>query len=103
IGKLLQQGYQIAAFDPEATNNVKKRLGDKIVFCSTPYEAVKGRDGLCIFTEWNEFKQIDLKKVKKLMKTPLIFDGRNIYEPNILAGLGFSYFSTGRQPAGKRA
>ena len=96
IDKLLEQGFQIYAYDQEATDNIKKIFADKIFYCKDPYQAVNKADALIIVTEWNEFKQIDLNKVKKLMKNPTIFDGRNIYDPSDLKKLGFRYYSVGR-------
>lgn len=96
IEKLLKQGFSITAYDPAAMGNVKKVLGDKIKYASGPYEALKGADALCIFTEWNEFKEIDLKKVRKELKKAVIFDGRNIYQPEALKKIGFTYFGVGR-------
>jgi len=96
IGKLLKKGYTIAAYDPVASENVKKALGNKIEYALGPYEALKGADALCIFTEWNEFKEVDLKKVKAELKKPVIFDGRNIYPPEALKKIGFTYFGVGR-------
>lgn len=97
IRNLLAEGYVIKAYDPVAMDNVKKILGDKISYVSDPYEAVHDVDALCIFTEWNEFKQADLRKVKTLMKTPVVFDGRNIYPPNTMKDFGFTYYSVGRK------
>src|SRR3989344_1557104 len=96
IGKLLERGFQINAYDQEATNNIKKIFSNKISYCKDPYQAVNKVDALIIITEWNEFRQIDLNKVKKLMSNPTIFDGRNIYDPSDLKKLGFKYYSIGR-------
>lgn len=96
IEKLLKQGFSITAYDPVAMDNVKKLLGNKIKYVSEPYEALKAADALCIFTEWNEFKEIDLKKVKQELKKPVIFDGRNIYQPEMIKKIGFTYFGVGR-------
>ena len=96
IKKLLEQGFQINTYDQEATNNIKKIFADKIYYSKDPYQAVKKVDALIIITEWNEFRQIDLNKVKKLMKNPTIFDGRNIYDPSDLKKMGFKYYSIGR-------
>lgn len=96
IKKLLEQGFQINVYDQEATNNIKKIFTDKISYSKDPYHAVNKVDALIVVTEWNEFKQIDLNKVKKLMKNPTIFDGRNIYDPSDLKKLGFKYYSIGR-------
>lgn len=97
IEKLLQAGFEITAYDPEAMEHAKKRFEDRITLVEKPYEAIKDAEALVIFTEWNEFKQIDLAKVKKLMKEPLIFDGRNLYDLDQMQQLGFEYHSVGRQ------
>ena len=96
IGKLLENGFQINSYDQEATDNIKKIFANEISYSKDPYQAVSKVDALIIVTEWNEFKQIDLNKIKKLMKNPTIFDGRNIYEPSDLKKLGFKYYSIGR-------
>lgn len=96
IDQLLKQGFEIKAYDPVAIINVKKILENKIIFKNNPYEALKKTDAGLIVTEWNEFKQIDLERIKKIMNQPFIFDGRNIYEPDVMKKLGFKYFSIGR-------
>ena len=93
----MQKNYYITAYDPVAMINIKKIFERKIVYANSACNAVERADALLILTEWNEFKQIDLKKVKALMKHPLIFDGRNIYKPKTMKELGFIYHSTGRQ------
>lgn len=98
INHLLEGGHAVSAYDPAATGNIKKIYGDKLAYAEDPYTAVKDADALCIVTEWNEFKQADLAKVKSLMKKPVIFDGRNIYHPETLRKMGFTYISTGRKP-----
>jgi len=96
IENLLKQNFEIKVYDQEATENIKKIFGNKITYCKNPYQTVENADQLAILTEWNEFKQIDLRKVKKLLKNPLIFDGRNIYDPKLMKKLGFKYYSIGR-------
>ena len=76
--------------------NTKKELSDKIAYADSALEAVKGADALVIFTEWNEFKQIDLEAVKRLMKSPVIIDGRNLYPPKAMQKMGIKYYSVGR-------
>lgn len=98
LEELLKNGYTISVYDPVGGENIKKLFGKKLIYHSNPYDTVKNSSGLVILTEWNEFKQVDLQKVKKLMKIPLIFDGRNIYEPKTMGHLGFNYFSVGRKP-----
>jgi UDPglucose 6-dehydrogenase len=95
IERLLHLGAKIKAYDPVAIKNAKKII-KKVVFTQNPYQAAKDSHLLVIVTEWNEFKDLDLKKIKKLMKTPIIVDGRNIYEPATLKKLGFVYQGIGR-------
>jgi UDPglucose 6-dehydrogenase len=96
IKKLLENGFQINTYDQEATDNIKKIFTNQISYSKNPYQTVNKVDALIIITEWNEFRQIDLSKVKKHMTNPTIFDGRNIYEPSDLKKLGFKYYSIGR-------
>lgn len=96
IENLLKDGFSIITYDQEAMINIKKLFGDKIKYASNPYHCLKNSDALIILTEWNEFKQIDLEKVKKLLKQPYVFDGRNIYNPVKMKEMGFKYFSVGR-------
>lgn len=98
INELLARGFTIHVYDPEAMENIKKIFGDKVGYYSNPYDTVKGVTALCILTDWNEFKQADLEKVKDLMKTPVIIDGRNIYSPDDMKKGGFTYVSIGRKP-----
>ncbi|OGK14786.1 UDP-glucose 6-dehydrogenase [Candidatus Roizmanbacteria bacterium RIFCSPHIGHO2_01_FULL_37_16b] len=98
VQKLLENGFILSVYDPAAMENVKKLFGSNLKYQKDPYQAVKNSDALIILTEWNEFKQADLKKVKSLMKKPLIFDGRNIYHLRTLRKLGFIYYSVGRPP-----
>lgn len=97
IERLLKEGYTIKVYDHAAIENIKIKFGNKIIYCNSPYEAAQQVDGLAILAEWNEFKQIDLHKVKSLMNHPCIYDGRNIYDPHKMKEMGFIYFSTGRQ------
>lgn len=102
IRDLLQEGFVIHVYDPEAQDKIKQLFGEKLVYFKNPYEAVKGVTALAVLTEWNEFKQADLKKIKNLMQEALIFDGRNIYHPEEIKKLGFNYFSVGRRPVAPR-
>lgn len=97
IEDLLKLGYEIIAFDPAAANNVKKKMGEHITFSNDMYETTVGADALLIFTEWNEFKQARLEKVKDSLKTPIIIDGRNLYLTDKMKEMGFTYISTGRR------
>lgn len=97
IEKLKQEGAHIKAYDPQSMARARQLPEFKGVrFCKDPYEAVKGADCALIVTEWNEFKELDLKKIKKLMCQPVIVDGRNIYEPKKMRELGFRYNCIGR-------
>ncbi|MDD5020091.1 MAG: UDP-glucose/GDP-mannose dehydrogenase family protein [Candidatus Omnitrophica bacterium] len=95
IALLQQLGARIRACDPQATKKAKGLLKD-VVFCRDVYEAARGSDCLIIVTEWNEFKEMDLKRIKKLLKQPIIIDGRNIFDPALLEAMGFSYVCIGR-------
>lgn len=96
ITKFLEQGVKVQAFDPEAMNNVRGVFGDKITFAKEPYAALDGADALLVCTEWNEFRSPDWERVKKALKGHTIFDGRNIYRPDLVRQLGFTYFGIGK-------
>lgn len=96
INLLLEQKAQVIAYDPVAIPNVKKVLNGKIEFAKNAYEVAKGADCLAVVTEWNEFRDLELEKIKKLMKTPIIADGRNIFDMEKAKKLDFSYFGVGR-------
>ncbi len=96
INDLLSMGAKIKAYDPHAMERAKSELKG-ITYCQDAYSVCKGSDCLVVLTEWNEFKELDLKKVKKLLHQPVIVDGRNIYDPDKLKEQGFRYFSVGRK------
>jgi len=96
IDQLLKEGAVISAFDPEAMNNVKKVVGDKIHYASDPYEAVDNADALVIATEWSVFRTPEFETLAARMKSKVIFDGRNLYDPAKLKELDFYYNSIGR-------
>jgi UDPglucose 6-dehydrogenase len=85
----------VRAYDPVAMEHAARLLND-VSMCSSPYEVAKGSDGLVIVTEWNEFKQLDLPRLKDSMRRPVIVDGRNIYDPDEMQALGFEYRGFGR-------
>jgi UDPglucose 6-dehydrogenase len=87
----------VSAYDPEAMKVAKGIFGTRIVFADKSYDAVSGADALALVTEWNEFREPDWVKIKKAMRTPVIFDGRNIFNAEQLRGLGFTYYSMGRR------
>ncbi len=97
IETLLAKGARIQAFDPKATEVARRIFGDRITYCKKSYEALEGADALLLVTEWNEFRRPDFDKMKRLMKRPLIFDGRNQYEVERMARRGFEYYSVGRE------
>ncbi|MAG91756.1 UDP-glucose 6-dehydrogenase [Candidatus Woesearchaeota archaeon] len=98
IKALQKEGAKLKAYDPEAMERSKAIFKD-IEYCSNPYDAAKDADALIILTEWNEFKELDLNRIKSLMKHNLIVDGRNIYNPEDVKKSGFSYISIGRRDA----
>jgi UDPglucose 6-dehydrogenase len=97
IPRLKEAGATVRAFDPESMAEAKKELGG-ITYCASAYEAMEGADALVIVTEWNEFRALDLARVKSLLRTPTVIDLRNIYRPADMAKAGFYYFSIGRRP-----
>jgi UDPglucose 6-dehydrogenase len=96
IEGLLARGATVRAFDPEAKDIAKRIFGKKIHYARLAYDALVGADALLLVTEWNEFREPDFRKMKRLMKQPIIFDGRNIYDPEHIRGFGFTYVSIGR-------
>jgi UDPglucose 6-dehydrogenase len=96
IEGLLGKGAKVVAHDPVAERTARRYFGDRIRYASLPYEALEGVDALFIVTEWNEFRHPDFERMKGLMKSPVIFDGRNIYDPARMRELGFTYQSIGR-------
>jgi UDPglucose 6-dehydrogenase len=96
IEDLLEAGATVTAFDPEAMNNVKGVVGDKINYATNQYEALDGADALIIATEWNEFRTPDFIKIVKALKNQAIFDGRNLFDVAAVKALGFHYESIGR-------
>lgn len=97
IEALLEEGAVIRAHDPEAMENVKKIFGDRIEYFENPYEAAKDADAIFIATEWPEFRTPDFEKLSATVKSKVIFDGRNVYELNVMKEQGYKYFSIGRE------
>ena len=95
ISQLQDEYAKISVYDPEAIENAKKILKN-VDYCKTSYDAVKGVDALVVLTEWDEFRAVDLEKVRNLMKGDVIFDGRNIFNPKKVREIGFKYISIGR-------
>jgi UDPglucose 6-dehydrogenase len=96
IHGLLAAGASVHAYDPEAIKVAQKIFGSKVQFADNSYSALTGADALAIVTEWNEFREPDYGRMRKLMRSPVIFDGRNIYNPESMRSQGFQYFSMGR-------
>lgn len=97
IENLLAAGAKVRAYDPEAAKEAHKFFGDRIVYGKKVYDILDGADALVIVTEWNEFRRPDLDKVRQLLRQPIIFDGRNLFEPQKMAQLGFEYEGIGRK------
>jgi UDPglucose 6-dehydrogenase len=97
IDALLSEGAVIKAHDPESIENVRKLLGDKIQYFDTPYEAAEGADAIFIATEWPEFRTPDFEKLGTLLKSKVIFDGRNLYDLAAMKEQGYTYYSIGRE------
>src|SRR6266849_6541063 len=91
-------GAQVRAYDPVAMANAKALMPEGVVFCESAYEAAAGADGVALLTEWNEFKYLNLDRLRGLLRHRLIFDARNLYEPERMRRLGFEYYSIGRKP-----
>ena len=96
VKKLLRAGCKIKAYDPGAMKKARKEFDGKIAYCGDAYEAVQGANCMLLMTEWNEFRELDFLKIKKLMAQPVVVDARNIYDPAHLRELGFEYEGIGR-------
>ena len=96
IERLLARGVTVKAYDPAAAPVARGIFGDRISLCEKSYDALSGADALAVVTEWNEFREPDFARMQSLMKAPVVFDGRNIYSPEHMRALGFTYFSIGR-------
>jgi UDPglucose 6-dehydrogenase len=93
---LLARGATVAVHDPEALGEARRQFGDRVTYCRVNYECLKGADALLIVTEWNEFRRPDFDRMKALLRRPIIFDGRNLYEPEQMREHGFTYHPIGR-------
>jgi len=97
IARLINEKAKIKAYDPVAAEKTRLKIGDKITYCKNVYEAAESVDCILLMTEWNEFKELDWDRIKKVVKQPCIVDGRNIYDPEKLRKLGFTYSAIGRK------
>jgi len=100
IEGLLAEGATVAAFDPQAMDTTRTIFGDRIEYAGDPYDALEQADALAIVTEWLVFRNPDFTRMRELLRQPIVVDGRNLYEPTRMRGLGFRYFGIGR---GERA
>ena len=96
IERLLSRGATVRAYDPAAGPVARRLFGGRITLCEKSYDTLAGADALAVVTEWNEFREPDFDKMRTLLKAPVVFDGRNIYSPEHMRALGFTYFSIGR-------
>src|SRR6184192_2726245 len=96
--RLVELGAQIRAYDPVAAENARRVLPAGVVYCDSPYAAATDADAVALVTEWNEFKLLNLERLRAVMRRPVIFDGRNLWEPERMRRLGFEYHSIGRKP-----
>jgi UDPglucose 6-dehydrogenase len=99
IDALLEAGATVCAHDPVAIDEARRRLGDRVEYAETNYDAVRGADALVIVTDWNEYRHPDLNRLRELMRRPVVIDGRNLYDPQRMRSLGFTYDSVGRPKA----
>jgi UDPglucose 6-dehydrogenase len=96
ISALIRKGATVRVYDPVAMEVAHRYLPGAVIYCTDPYEAAQEADAVLLLTEWNEFKQVDFERVKQLMNKPVLIDGRNLYEPDEMAKLGFHYRGVGR-------
>ena len=99
VDRLLELGAKLHVHDPEAMQNVQADYGDRLMYAKQPADVLTGADALAINTEWGEFRNPDFAQIKRRMSQPVIFDGRNLYDPQQLRDLGFTYYSIGRSTA----
>lgn len=96
VQTLLQQGSRVVAYDPAAMDRAREVFGDHIAYASSSYDAAHDADALLILTEWEEFSNLDLGRIRQELKYPIVIDGRNLYDPEVMAAQGFTYYSVGR-------
>ncbi|GAB4303746.1 MAG: UDP-glucose/GDP-mannose dehydrogenase family protein [Desulfuromonadia bacterium] len=97
IEELLSQGGTVRAHDPEAIEEARKIFGDRITYSTNQYDILQGADALLVITDWNEYRQPDFEKMRDLLRRPVVIDGRNLYKPDRMKSLGFTYLPLGRQ------
>ena len=97
IEELLAAGAVVRVYDPEAMGTARRILGERVEYCRGSYECCQGADALIVVTEWNEFRFPDFERIKQLLKQPVVFDGRNLYEPRRMSDMGFEHIGVGRR------
>src|SRR4029450_3912312 len=98
VHQLVAGGATVRAYDPVAVDNARPLLPESVVYAASPYEAAQDADAVVLITEWNEFKYLNLERLRGVLRRRIIFDGRNIWEPERMRRLGFEYYSIGRKP-----
>jgi UDPglucose 6-dehydrogenase len=98
IESVLEAGALLRVHDPEAIDNVRAVYGDRLTYCDRPYGALEQADALVVTTDWNEFRNPDFEVMYRLLRQPVVLDGRNLYDPVKMATLGFMYYGIGRLP-----
>ena len=98
VTALVEAGATVRVYDPVAADNARKILPTGVEFADSPYAAATGADAVALVTEWNEFKFLNLERLRAAMRRPAVFDGRNLWEPERMRRLGFEYHSIGRRP-----
>src|ERR1700688_2218255 len=99
VQSLLQEGCKVTAYDPAAMERTQEAINSNLKYANSAYEAARGADALLILTEWEEFANLDLDRLNRELKYPIVIDGRNLYDPDVMAAHGFSYYSVGRPAA----
>ncbi len=102
IPALLERGAKVAAHDPVAMPEARRHFGDRVTYAGSNYDALEGADALLIHTEWLPYRRPDFERMKALLKTPIVFDGRNLYRPELMAEKGFEHYSVGRRSVRRR-
>jgi UDPglucose 6-dehydrogenase len=97
IEDLLAAGATVCAHDPASMKEARHKLGDRITYAETNYDALTDADALVVVTDWNEYRHPDFARLKSALKRPVVIDGRNLYDPEKMGELGFTYYSIGRQ------
>ena len=98
VNRLVELGVEVRAYDPVAMANARRVLPASVTYCDSAHAAAEGADAVVLLTEWNEFKLLNLERLRGVMRRPVIFDGRNLWEPERMRRLGFEYHSIGRRP-----